>query len=169
MGETAAETRAEIEALRAEMADRVAGIRSAARRPLRIMRIAAVTTVAVVIVGGVAVVAYRVRKRSERESFRGRAEAFGKSVVTPRKTAQKLDRRARKAIDDAREDLKNKIREEVKSELKDQRPMYEKVLTGAATAAASAAVPVVLKQLQDRFGGNAFPETVAKTPAAAKR
>jgi hypothetical protein len=153
MGQTAAETRAEIEALRREMGDRVAGIRKAVQRPLRVARVAALTTVVVVVVGGVALVAYRARRRSERESFRGRAEALGRAVVTPKKTVQAVDRKTRKAASDAREALKEKLREEVRSELKDQRPMYEKVLTGAATAAASAAVPVVLRQLQARIGG----------------
>ena len=50
-----------------------------------------------------------------------------------------------------REKLRAELREELKKELKEKRPMRERILTTALRSAASAAVPIVLKQLEQRM------------------
>jgi DNA-binding protein len=141
MGESADKTRDEIVQLRQDMAAKIAALRKAAERPVRIARMAAVVTVAVIIVGGVAVVAVRARHRAQERSLKGRARTVAKAVSAPEKTLKK----ARKKLAD---------------QAKDSHPLYEKILTGAARSAATAAIPIVLRKLQQRA------ETA---PAGAKR
>lgn len=141
MGESADKTRDEIVQLRQDMAAKIAALRKAAERPVRIARMAAVVTVAVIVVGGVALVAVRARHRAQERSLKGRARMVAKAVSTPEKTLKKA-------------------RKELADQAKDSHPLYEKILTGAARSAASAAIPIVLRKLQQRA------ETA---PAGAKR
>jgi hypothetical protein len=146
MGENADQTRDEIVKLRQEMSQKIAGLRKAAERPVRLAKIAAAGTVAVIVVGGVALVVLRARRRAEERSLRGRAKLAADAVSHPQKTAKE----ARKAADEVRDRLRGELRKQVTGQAKDTRPLHERILTTAAKSAASAAVPIVLQKLQER-------------------
>jgi hypothetical protein len=160
MGESADKTRDEIVQLRQDMSAKIGALRKAAERPVRLARMAAVGTVAVIIVGGVALVVVRARHRARERSLRGRARSVAKAVSEPEKTLKKARRGAEKSVDDVKEQLRAQLRKELADQKKDRRPLHERILTGAAKSAASAAIPIVLRKLQERA------ETA---PAAAKR
>jgi hypothetical protein len=159
MGENADKTRDEIVQLRQEMSAKIAGLRKAAERPIRLARIAAVGTVAVIVVGGAAIVVLRARRRAEERTLRHRALAVAKAVSEPEKTARKARKEVDKIADDARGKLREQLKKELADQMKDSRPLYEKVLTGAAQSAASAAIPIVMRKIQER---------VETAPAAGK-
>lgn len=160
MGENADKTRDEIVQLRQEMSAKIANLRKAAERPIRLARLAAVATVAVIVVGGVALVVVRARRRAEERSVKGRAREVVKAVSEPDKTLKNARRGAEKSVDDAKEQLREQLRKELAHQIRDRRPLHEKILTGAARSAASAAIPIVLRRLQER---------VETGPAAAGR
>jgi hypothetical protein len=160
MGESADKTRDEIVQLRQDMSAKIANLRKAAERPVRLARMAAVATVAVIVVGGVALVVVRARRRAEERSVKGRAGSVVRAVSEPEKTLKKARRGAEKGVDHAREQLREQLRHQLADQVKDSRPLHEKILTGAAKSAASAAIPIVLRKLQERS------ETA---PAAARR
>ena len=162
MGESADQTRDEIVKLRQDMSQKIAGLRKASERPLRIARIAAVGTVAVIIVGGTALIVLRARRRAEERTFKGRARAVAHAVGDPQQSAKQV----RKEIEKATADIKDKMRDELKKEfqeqVKDVRPLPEKIFTGAVSAAVSAGIPIVMRKLQERMD----PDMV---PAAGKK
>lgn len=160
MGESADKTRDEIVQLRQDMSAKIAALRKAVERPVRIARMAAVGTVAVIVVGGVALVVVRARRRAEEHSLKGRARKVVKAVSEPEKTLKKARKGAEKSVNDAKEQLREQLRKELADQMTDSRPLHEKILTGAAKSAASAAIPIVLRKLQER---------VETAPAAAKR
>jgi hypothetical protein len=108
----------------------------------------AMVAVAVVVVGGLAMVVVGARRRAEHRSLRRQLKMAAGAVADPDKTAKQ----AKAAIDKGLDKTRAKLREELRKELKDQRPLHEKVLTTALKSAASAAVPIVLKQLESRTG-----------------
>jgi hypothetical protein len=160
MGESADQTRDEIVQLRQDMSAKIAALRKAAERPVRIARMAAVGTVAVIVVGGAALIVLRARRRAEEHSLKGRAKTVVKAVSDPEKTIKNARKGAEKAADDTREMLREQLRKEVADQMKDSRPLHEKILTGAASSAASAAIPIVMRKIQER---------IETSPAAAKR
>jgi hypothetical protein len=160
MGENADQTRDEIVQLRQDLSEKIAALRKAAERPVRIARMAAVGTVAVIVVGGAALVVLRARRRAEERTLRHRALAVAKAVGEPDKTVKKARKEVDKMADDAKDKLREQLKKELADQMKDSRPLYEKVLTGAAQSAASAAIPIVMRKFQER---------VETAPAAAKR
>jgi gas vesicle protein len=146
------------------MSAKIANLRKAAERPIQLARMAAVGTVAIIVVGGVALVVVRARRRAELRTLRGRArtlaEAAAGAAADPRKTAKRARKGAEKAVDDTKDQLREQLRKELADQMKDSRPLHEKILTGAAQSAASAAIPIVLRKIQER---------VETAPAAAKR
>jgi flagellar biosynthesis/type III secretory pathway M-ring protein FliF/YscJ len=150
MGETADQTREEIVKLRAEMSGKVVELRQAAQRPIRIAKMVAICAVAVVVVGGVAMVVISARRRAERKSLRGQLKMATDAAANPDKTAKQVKATVDKTIDKTRAKLRDELREELKKELRDERPLHERVLTTALKSAATAAVPIVLKQLESR-------------------
>lgn len=160
MGESADQTRDEIVQLRQDMSQKVANLRKAAERPIRIAKMAAVGTVAVIVVGGTILVVLRARRRAEERTIVARARAVAKAAGDPQKTYRKVRKEASKAADDAKEKLRADLRKQVADQMKDSRPLHEKILTGAASSAASAAIPIVMRKIQERM------ETA---PAASKR
>ncbi|MDQ6747876.1 MAG: hypothetical protein M3010_07220 [Candidatus Dormibacteraeota bacterium] len=160
MGESADKTRDEIVQLRQDMSAKIAGLRKAAERPIRVARMAAVGTVAVIVVGGVALAVLRARRRAEERTLRHRALAVAKAASHPEKTAKKARQEADKMAGAAKDKLREQLRKELAGQLKDSRPLYEKVLTGAAQSAASAAIPIVMRKFQER---------IETAPGAAKR
>ena len=138
MAETADQTRAEIIQLRAEMTQKVISLRQAARRPIRTVKVAAVVTVGVIVVGTTVFVVYRARERARRRTLRGRLEQLKDVATDP----AKITRKAGRALEKERDRLRAELRDELKKELVDHRPLRERVLTAAAGAAANAAVPL---------------------------
>jgi hypothetical protein len=141
MGQNPDQTRAEIVQLRAEMTQRVEDIKRAARRPARIARAVAVGTVAAIVVGGVVLVAWRVRQGRRRVTLEERVRRAAKDVAgQPGKIA-----------DRARARLREELREEVRRETRPA-PLHERMLENAARTAArtaaAAAVGAALKGLQ---------------------
>ncbi len=152
MGETADQTRDEIVRLRAEMSGKVVELKRAAERPIRIARMVAVGAVAVVVVGGVAMVVRSARRRAERRSMKGRLKAISEAVGNPERAARQVKGTVEKKVEQSKTKLREELREELKKELKDQRPLHEKVISGALAATASAAVPIIIKKLEERTG-----------------
>ena len=150
MGENADQTRDEIARLRQEMSLKIASLRKAAERPVRIAKIAAAGTVAVIVVGGVALVVIGARRRAEQRSLKGRAKLAADAVSHPQESVKQARKAAAKGADDVRERLRSELRKQVSEQVKDSRPLHEKILTSAAQSAASAAVPIVLQKLQER-------------------
>lgn len=150
MGESADQTRDEIVQLRQDMAAKIAALRKAAERPVRIARMAAVGTVAIIVVGGVALVLVRARHRAQERSLKGRARMVARAAGEPEKTLKKARKGAQKSVDDVKEQLRDQLRKELADQVKNSRPLYEKILTGAAKSAASAAVPIILRKIQQR-------------------
>lgn len=164
MGETADQTREEIVKLRAEMSGKVVELRQAAQRPIRIAKTVAICAVAVVVVGGVAMVVISARRRAERKSLRGHLKMATEAAANPDKAAKQVKATVDKTVEKTKAKLRDELREELKKELKDERPLHEKVLTTALKSAATAAVPIVLKQLEGRTG---FGDKASAKAAAA--
>jgi hypothetical protein len=160
MGESADQTRDEIVQLRHDMSAKIAALRKAAERPVRIARMLAVGTVAVIVVGGVALVVVRTRHRAQERSPKGRARIVAKAVGEPEKTLKKARKGAEKSVDGVKEQLRERLRKGLADQIKDSRPLHERILTRAAQSAASAAIPIVMRKLQER---------VETAPPAAKR
>ena len=151
MGDSANQTRDEIVRLRAEMTGKVIELRKATERPIRIAKTVAIGAVALVVVGGVAIVVIGARHRAERKSLKRRMAQAVDAVASPAKTAKQATKAIDKSIEGTRQKLRAELREELKKELKEERPMRERILTTALRSAASAAVPIVLKQLEQRM------------------
>ena len=160
MGENADKTRDEIVQLRQDMSQKIANLRKATERPIRVAKMAAVGTVAVIVVGGTLLVVLRARKRAEERTIVARARAIAKAAGEPQKTYRKARKETEKQADHAKEKLREELRKQLADQMKDSRPLHEKILTGAASSAASAAIPIVMRKIQERM------ETA---PAAAKR
>jgi hypothetical protein len=149
MGESADQTRAEIVELRAEMTRRVADLRRAAERPLKVAKTAAVGVAGVIALGTVALVARKIRRSREEKTFRGRARLVADAVTHPSKTRD----RAGKAVGEQRDRVKRGLRKEFHEELKEAKPLHEKLLEMAAKTAATTAVGYILKNVADTTGG----------------
>jgi hypothetical protein len=147
MGENADQTRDEIVQLRQDMSRKIASLRKAAERPVRIAKMVAVGTVVVVVVGGSALLVAGARRRAQ-------------AVAEPEKTVKMARRVAEKTAGETRERLREEVRKQLEKELKESRPLHEKILTTAARSAATAAVPIVLRKLQER---------VDSSPAGSRR
>ena len=147
MGETADQTRAEIVQLRAEMSERVVGLRRAAQRPVRIARAVAIgATVAIVVGAGVLIVA-RARRKAEEDSIKALPKKVGRTIGHPMRAAGKT---AQQAGDGARDRLRAEIRKELEKELKASEPLPQRLLQTATKAAAAAAVGAAMRSFQDR-------------------
>jgi hypothetical protein len=167
MGDSANQTRDEIVRLRAEMTGKVIELRKATERPIRIAKTAAMGAAAVVVMGGIAIVVIGARHRAERKSLKRRmAQAVG-AAASPAKTAKEAAKAIDKSIEETREKLREKLREELKKEIKEKRPMRERILTAALRSAASAAVPIVLKQLEQRISAGPNGKGAAATSTGA--
>jgi hypothetical protein len=151
MGDSANQTRDEIVRLRAEMTGKVIELRKATERPLRIAKTVAVGTAVVVVVGGVAVVVIGARHRAERKSLKRRMAKAVDAAASPGKTVKQAARAVDKSIEKTREKLRDELREELRKELKVEPPLRQRILTSALRSAAGAAVPIVLKQLEQRM------------------
>ncbi|MFN2466347.1 MAG: hypothetical protein ABR598_08810 [Candidatus Dormibacteria bacterium] len=160
MGENADQTRDEIVQLRQDMSAKIAGLRKAAERPIQVVRLAAVGTVAVIVVGGAALIVLRARRKAEERTLRHRAMAVARAAGHPEKTARRARKEVDKMADDAKDKLRQQLRKELADQMKDSRPLHEKILTGAAQSAASAAIPIVMRKLQER---------IETAPAAGKQ
>jgi hypothetical protein len=155
MGDSADKTRDEIVQLRAEMTGKVIELRKATERPIRIAKRVAIGAVAVVVVGGVAMVVIGARHRAERKSLkRGMAQAVG-AATNPAATAKKAAKSFEESRAKARAELREELLQELKKELKKEPTTRDRILAAALRSAASAAVPIVLKQLQQRRGAGA--------------
>jgi len=168
VGDSANQTRDEIIRLRTEMTGKVVGLRQATERPLRIAKTVAVGAAVVVVVGGVAMVVVAARHRAERRSLKRRFSQAIDAAASPLKTTKEAAHALDRSLEDAREKLRAELREELKKELaKDERPLGQRVLTTALRSAASAAVPIVIKQLEQRMSqpgaGNGKPKAGGST------
>jgi hypothetical protein len=142
------------------MSERIVKLRQTVEPPLRRARQIAVGAVAVgagvVVVGGVLMVAYGVRRRRRRRTVRGRAEmaaeALGAVVSNPGRTAQKARKSVQDSVDGTREKIKDELREELRKELQPQEPLPMRLATTAIRTAATAAVPIIIRQLEKRAG-----------------
>jgi hypothetical protein len=160
MGESADQTRDEIVRLRQDMSQKVAALKKATDRPIRIAKMAAIGTVAVVVIGGAALVVMRARRRAEARTLKGRAKSVARAVGDPAGTARQTGKEAQKAAAQAREKLRDELKKQVQEQVKDVRPLHEKILTGAVQSAASAAIPIIMHKLQER---------VDPTPVASRK
>ena len=151
MGESADKTRDEIVQLRQDMSQKIANLRKATERPIRIAKMAAVGTVVVIVVGGTALVVMRARKRSEDRKLLNRAKAVARAAGEPQKTYRKARKEVEKSTEEAKEKLREELRKQVADQMKDSRPLHEKILTGAASSAASAAIPIVMRKIQEKM------------------
>ena len=134
------------------MTGKVVGLRRATERPLRIAKTVAVGAAVVVVVGGVAMVVVAARHRAERRSLKRRLSRAVDAAAHPVQTTQEAARAVDKSLEEARQKLRAELRAELKKELgKDERPMRERVLSSALRSVASAAVPIVIKQLEQRM------------------
>jgi hypothetical protein len=166
MGNSANQTRDEIVRLRAEMTGKVIQLRKATERPIRIAKTVAIGAVAVVVVGGVAIVVIGARHRAERKSLKRRMATVGQAAASPGRTAREAAKAIDKGIGESREKLRTELREELLKELKEEHPARERLLKSALRSAAGVAVPIVIKQLEQRMkagpngaGGAAKPAT----------
>ena len=158
MGESADSTRNEIDAIRTDMSERIVRLRDTVEPPLRRARQVAVGAAAVgvgvLVVGGVLVVAYGVRRNRRRKTLRGRAElaaeALGAVVSDPGKSARKAQKSVQQTVDGTREKIKAELRDELRKELEPQEPRVMRLATAAARTAATAAVPIIIRQLEKR-------------------
>ena len=142
------------------MSERIVKLRQTVEPPLRRARQVAIGAVAVgagvVVVGGVLVVAYGVRRRRRRKTLRGRAEmaaeALGAVVAHPGKNAKNARNSAQESLDGTREKIKDELREELHKELQPQEPLPMRLATTAVRTVATAAVPIIIRQLEKRAG-----------------
>lgn len=137
MGETAAETRAEIAQLRDDMTGHIVALRTAAQRGARVARLVALATGGVALAGVALVIAMKVRARSEAQTPKGRLIAL-----------KNAPRRAREQAERQRQKLRQDLRKQFAKELQDARPLHEKILTDMAQKAAGAATPIAIKKLE---------------------
>ena len=151
MGENADKTRDEIVQLRLDMSQKIAHLRKATERPIKLAKMAAVGTVAVIVVGGTVLVVLRARKRAEERTILARARAVAKAGGAPVKTSRKVRKEVEKSADEAKEKLRDELRKQLADQMKDSRPLHEKILTGAASSAASAAIPIVMRKIQEKM------------------
>jgi hypothetical protein len=142
------------------MSRKIASLRKAAERPVRIAKMVAVGTVVVVVVGGSALLVAGARRRAQARTLKGRAKSVVQAVAEPEKTVKMARRVAEKTAGETRERLREEVRKQLEKELKESRPLHEKILTTAARSAATAAVPIVLRKLQER---------VDSSPAGSRR
>ncbi|HXA43745.1 MAG TPA: hypothetical protein VNV65_12630 [Candidatus Solibacter sp.] len=134
------------------MTDKVVGLRKATERPLRIAKTVAVGAAVVVVVGGVAMVVVTARHRAERRSLKRRLGRAVEAAATPLKTTKEAAQAIEKTLAGERQKLRAELREELKHELsKDERTMRQRVISSALKSVASAAVPIVIKQLEQRM------------------
>ena len=160
MGESADQTRDEIIQLRQDMSQKIANLRKATERPIQIAKMAALGTVAVIVVGSTVLVVLRARRRAQNRTLLARARAVTKAAGEPQKTYRKARKEAEKSATEARETLREELRKQLADQLKDSRPLHEKILAGAASSAASAAIPLLVRKIQEKM------ETA---PTASKR
>ena len=151
MGESADQTRDEIVQLRQDMSQKIANLRKATERPIQIAKMAAVGTVAVVVVGGTVLVVLRARRRAQNRTLLARARAMTKAVGEPQKTYRKARKEAEKSATEAREALREELRKQLADQVKDSRPLHEKILASAASSAASAAIPLLMRKIQEKM------------------
>jgi hypothetical protein len=141
------------------MSDHVVGLRRAVERPIRVAKVAAVSAAAVIVIGGVALIATRVRHRRSGKALRARLDAAARAAAAaPQQVKETAAGAARQVKTDARANLKK--------ELDRKRPFHERMLENAARAAATAAVGVALKSLQDATDRNG---KVARAGSRPKR
>ncbi|MGI8609355.1 MAG: hypothetical protein ACR2MY_09040 [Candidatus Dormibacteria bacterium] len=133
------------------MSQKIARLRKATERPIRIAKMAAVGTVAVIVVGGTLLIVLRARKRAEERTILSRARAVAKAAGDPQKTYRKARKETEKSIEEGKEKLRDELRKQLADQVKDTRPLHEKILTGAASSAASAAIPIVMRKIQERM------------------
>jgi hypothetical protein len=139
------------------MSDHVVGLRRAVERPIRVAKIAAASAAAIVVIGGVALVATRVRHRRNGKELRARLDAAARAAAAAPQQAKETAAQATKRVKvDARANLKK--------ELGRKRPLHERVLENAARAAATAAVGVALKSLQDATDRNGKASSTGTRP-----
>jgi hypothetical protein len=149
------------------MTGKVIDLRKATERPIRIAKRVAIGAVAVVVVGGVAMVVIGARHRAERKSLkRGIARAVD-AASNPAAAAKKAARGFEEGRANARAELRQELLQELKKELKKERTTRDRILAAALRSAASAAVPIVLKQLQQRRGAGANGKNAAASGSDA--
>ena len=143
------------------MTGKVVDLRKATERPIRIAKTVAVGAAVVVVVGGVAMVVVAARHRAERRSLKRRVAGAVDAVTSPVKTTREAAHAIDKALEDTRDKLRAELREELKKELREEHPLRQRVLTTALRSAASAALPIVIKQLEQRMSqsSNGRPKT----------
>ena len=151
MGESADQTRDEIVQLRQDMSQKIVNLRKATERPIQIAKMVAVGTVAVIVVGGTALVVLRARRRAQNRTLLARARAVTKAAGEPQKTYRKARKEAEKSATEARETLRKELRKQLAEQVKDSRPLHEKILAGAASSAASAAIPLLMRKIQEKM------------------
>ncbi|MHB8509441.1 MAG: hypothetical protein ACYDGR_12465 [Candidatus Dormibacteria bacterium] len=124
------------------MSGRVANLRRAAERPLRIARAVAVGAAVLVVAGGVAMVAIKVRQKQQQRTLKGRAKTAAGALRDAPAAAGKMAAQA-----------KGKARSQLARDLAKQgdraRPLHERILESAARTAATAAVGMAVKGLSD--------------------
>ena len=157
------------------MTDKVVALRKATERPIRVAKMVAVGTAAVVVVGGVAIVVVGARHRAERKSLKKRMAAVGDAAASPGKTARQAVKALDRSLEETREKLRAELREELRKELqidaKAEPSSRQKMLTAALRSAAGVAVPIIIKQLEQRMKAspNGKGATASATPAGSPK
>jgi flavin-dependent dehydrogenase len=88
------------------------------------------------------------------------------AATSPAKAARSAAQAIDKSLEEARGKLRAELREELKKELRPEHPVREKLLTTALRSAAGVALPIVIKQLEERM--KAAPNGKATGPSGGR-